>query len=896
MRFFLHLMVFGMTAAIFGGLAVMLFIQYYSRDLPNFDQLENYNPPHLTRLYSADGKILEEYATETRLFVPITSIPLRLRQAFLAAEDRNFYEHSGIDFQGLARAAATNIMNMGRGRALVGGSTIAQQVVKNFLLSNEQTVDRKIKEAILAFRISSVFSKDKILELYLNEIYLGLSSYGVAAAALNYFNKSIDELTIEESALLAMLPKAPSQFNPRRNYTRAMERRNYVIDRMELEGFITEEEGDRAKQMPIILRERDDNEVTRAPSFAEEVRRQIIKAYGNDALYQGGLTVHTTLEPPYQAMAEKALARGIQIYDRRHGWRGPIKTVVPGKNWLKQLAEVPKPTGIAHHGWHLAMVLSTSAHDIKLGIDNGGRGYILQQGLEWVKTGKALERGDIILVERFDENGEQAKKEKEEAEKKKALAATTTIQEAPKVEEEKKKEEKEEEKDDGKTAYRYELRQIPTVDGALVAMDPHTGRVLAMVGGLGFRNAEYNRATQARRQPGSSFKPFIYLAALEKGMNATTTINDSPISLSQGAGLPAWSPQNYSNDFLGSIPLRVALEKSRNVPAVRVALMVGLDKVIEISQRFGVYEKLPKNFSVVLGSAETTLIRLVTGYAMIVNGGKRVQATLIDRIADRHGKLIYKRDRRGCPNCIQTEADAVSDTVPVLTDTREQVTDPISAYQLVSILEGVVQRGTATRAKVLGRPLAGKTGTTNNSIDSWFVGFSPDLVAGVFVGFDQPHTLGAKETGGSVALPAWVDFMTQALMDKPITPFRIPPGAKLVRMDAATGRPAGAGTPDNRIVYEAFKPDPTPSEAGEGASGGAGGYYPAADQGYDQPAIVPPGTYIAPPPSPDVYIPPPVDSGTPSMPTPSVAPNVAPAPPPTYQPRRSPTLGTGGLY
>lgn len=879
MKWLVNLMVFGLTCLVFGGLVVMMIIEYYTRDLPDFKQLENYAPPHLTRLYTTDGRILEEYATEMRLFVPISSIPLRLRQAFLSAEDRNFYEHSGIDFMGIGRAIFTNLINVGRGKSLVGGSTISQQVVKNFLLTSEQSLDRKVKEAILAFRISKVFSKDKVLELYLNEIYLGFNSYGVAAAALNYFNKSIDELTIEESAFLAMLPKAPSQVNPRRNYTRAVERRNYVIDRMREDGFITAEEANSAKQTPIILRERDETEYVSAPFFAEEVRRQIAKHYGTDALYQGGLTVHTTIVPEYQKMAEKALLKGIMMYDHRHGWRGPIARIPTTKAWLKQLNEVERPLGT--NIWKMAVVLAVTGSEAKIGLENGNRGYIKLEDIKWARkyisptalgpevasAADVLSHGDIILVERSDGVEEEAEKpDSKPAEK----AATDGSAEKP--EEAKPEAKKEELPDEGKKdapVHRYNLMQIPDVDGAIVVMDPHTGRVLAMVGGLGFRNIEFNRATQAKRQPGSSFKPFIYLAALERGMNATTVVSDGPLSLPQGAGLPAWSPQNYDHKYMGMTTLRVGLEKSRNVMAVRLSLMLGLDKVIDIAKRFGLYEELPKNYSIVLGSAETTLMRLVTGYAMFDNGGKRVRPVLVDRIADRHGKLIFRSDNRPCPGCKQQGDINPSDQVPVLVDTREQVTDPISAYQLVSILEGVVQRGTATKAKVLEKPLAGKTGTTNNSIDAWFIGFSPDLVAGSFIGFDQPHTLGGHETGGATALPIWIEFMKQALADKPSTPFRMPTGVKLVRVDRSTGRAAGSGVADDRVQFEALKPD-VQSEDGSGGIG-------------EQPAEVTEPEEGVPAYQPDVRQP------TSELPAP-----ITPTQP--YVPRQPSTVGTGGIY
>jgi penicillin-binding protein 1A len=825
MRIMLGLLVLGLTGLIFGCIALFFILHYYSQGLPDYTQLDKYEPPHVTRLYTADGRILEEYAKEKRVFVPISHIPKRLQQAFIAAEDQNFYHHPGIDITAIVRAAATNFSS--GGGSLVGGSTITQQVVKNFLLTREQSMERKIREAILAFRITKAFSKDKILELYLNEIYLGFGTYGVAAAALNYFNKSIDELDIEEAAFLAALPKAPAHYDPRRNYQRVKDRRDWVVSRMREDGYITAEESLKARQAPIVLRQRDETEFVVAPNFAEEVRREIAKRYGEDTLYKGGLAIHTTLDPKFQRYAEIALLDAIMMYEERHGYKGPLKVMEAVSDWQRELSAIPKPAGAGR--WKLAVVLKVEPAKAQIGLDDGTRGSILVGDTGWARPrvdnmpvgegisrmGQVVSPGDVILVEAKPAPDGNALKE--------AL---------------------------------YLLRQVPDADGGMMVMDPHTGRVLAMVGGTGFRNRDFNRATQARRQPGSAFKPFVYLSGLENGLSPSSIIVDGPVSLYQGAGLPLWTPKNYSNDYLGPTTLRIGVEKSRNAMTVRLAQMLGIDRVLELGKRFGIYdERTPRNFSIILGSAETKLVNMAGAYAMLVNGGKRVTPTMVERIQDRHGKLVFRADQRDCGGCqtpiVNPSAEDVkkdeppailpepSAEVPVIPDAREEVIDPLTAYQMVSILEGVVQRGTAQRAKVLGLSMGGKTGTTNDSRDVWFMGFTPDLVVGTYIGFDQPRSLGAKETGGSTALPAFIRFFEQAKADIQPKPFRIPPGIHLIKVNHDTGRYPGAGTPPGKIIFEAFKPGTSPDQRGylhfnkpenmvntqPYSSGGGGGYH-----------------------------------------------------------------------
>jgi penicillin-binding protein 1A len=778
-----------------GGVGAWGLISYFSRGLPDIDQLAQYNPPVTTRLYAADGRLVEEYAKERRIYVPITAMPRVLINAFLAAEDRNFYTHPGVDVFSILRAIVQNALNRfsDSDRGLIGASTITQQVAKNILLSRERTYQRKFKEAILAMRMTQAYSKDRILELYLNEIYLGSGSYGVAAAALNYFNKSIDELSVEEAALLAAMPKAPSAFDPRNHYARARERRDWVIGRMYEEGFITEGQAKTAVAEPIRLRSRGNLEMTSADFFAEEVRRALEKVYGHDALYSGGLTVMTTLDPHLQKLAEQALRQGLMAYDTRKGFHGRIAHIrLKEINWAEALAALEPPAGLGD--WQLAVVLGGSKEAYEIGLKEAVTGSIAYHTMEWathtpdgrsMNAANVLEPGDVVAVER--------------------------IPDVPRS---------------------YLLRQIPKVSGALVAMDPHTGRVLAMEGGYAYDKTQFNRATQARRQPGSAFKPFVYTAALENGFTPGTLINDEPIefemtgkpktALAPSSEDPAlteeikvWAPQNYSGNFYGPTTLRTGLEKSRNVMTVRLGLAMGVDKVVNIAKRFDINQNAEPNLSTVLGSSETTLLSLTNAYGMLVNGGKRIFPAMIERIQDRNGQTIYRRDTRVCDGCFfKSRKDLPEEfTPPVLVDDREEVTDSFTAYQMVSLMEGVVKRGTGVRAQVIGKPIGGKTGTTNESRDAWFVGFSPDLVAGVYVGFDTPMPLGKEETGASVALPIFVDFMQGALKDTPAIPFRIPSGMKLVKIDMKTGFLPSEETPENEILLEAFKPGTEPKIA-----------------------------------------------------------------------------------
>jgi len=825
-----------LLAAAAGGGAVFLF-WHFGRGLPDYHQLAHYEPPVTTRVYGGDGRLVAEYAKEKREFVPLAAIPERVVDAFLSAEDKAFYTHPGIDPMGILRAVVTNLRNFGKGdaRRPKGASTITQQVAKNFLLTNEVSYERKAKEAILALRIERAFTKDHILELYLNEIYLGMSAYGVAAAALEYFDKGLDEISVAEAAYLAALPKAPSNYNPKSHPQAAKERRDWVIGRMLEDGKISRAEYDAAIATPLVLKKRDEAEmIVGADYFAEDIRRDLAARYGENALYKGGLVVRSTVDAELQALASRVLRNGLMTYDRRHGWRGPVNRIPAGAGWQQRLAALPQPAGA--EPWVQAAVLSTTDQAAAIGFGDGTTATIPFAEIKWArpwlphqhygappkKPADVLQPGDVVLVERVAKG----------------------------------------EDNHPYPPGTFALRQIPKVEGALVAMDPHTGRVLAMVGGWSYSKSQFNRATQAMRQPGSSFKPYVYLTALEHGYTPSSLILDAPIALPQGPGLPMWRPKNYEDNFLGPTTLRLGIEKSRNLMTVRLAQAVGMPAVAETAVKFGVYDSLPNQLSYALGAGETTVLRQVTGYAQLVNGGKKVTPTLIDRIQDRQGRTIFTHDQRFCDGCWPVQF--TSSDMPRLPDTREQLADPVSTYQMVHIMEGVVERGTGRVAAAIGKPLAGKTGTSNESFDVWFVGFSPDLAVGVFVGFDEPQSLGDKETGGAVAAPMFRDFMQVALKDKPPTPFRVPPGVRMVRVDLVTGKAAGPG--DAKAIWEAFKSDDRLPSDDENVLEGQG------DPGFTFTPLTE-GAPVAPP---DGAIP--ADGTTPAVPAPAGASGPAPMP------------------
>ena len=774
LRFFGFLFAVGTIVFVVGVAAAAGLLWHYSKDLPDYSQLQDYEPPVMTRVHAADGSLLAEYANQRRLYLPIQAIPKLVTNAFIAAEDKNFYQHPGIDLYGIGRATMLYVENYGSSRRPQGASTITQQVAKNFLLTNELSFSRKIKEALLAMKIERAFSKERILELYLNEIYLGMGAYGVAAASLLYFDKSVHELSVAEAAYLAALPKAPNNYHPFRQRERALERRNYVLDRMAEDHYITAQEAEKAKKEPLKIATRPTGaHIFAAEYFAEEVRRYIYDNYTEKKLYEGGLSVRTTLDPKMQVLARKVLVDGFVNFDEQHGYRGAAQKIDLAGDWGAKLADIRALSDIAP--WRLAVVLEADDASARVGLQPGREpggalskeretGTIALEGVKWAKRGKTptkvsqvLSAGDVVYVEPL--GGGQ-----------------------------------------------FRLRQVPEVSGAIVAMDPQTGRVLAMAGGFSYDQSQFNRATQALRQPGSSFKPLVYAAALDNGYTPSTVVLDAPIEIDTGTGI--WAPENYTRKYYGPSTLRFGIEQSRNVMTVRLAQDVGMPLIGEYAKRFGVYDNLPPYLSFALGAGETTLLRMVGAYAMFDNGGRKIQPTLIDRIQDRYGHTIYKHDSRECQGC---DADKwANQNEPTLIDKRERVLDPMTAYQITSIMEGVVQRGTATVVKEVGKPIAGKTGTTNDEKDAWFIGFSPDLVVGVYLGYDKPRHLGRGMTGGVLAAPIVRDFMKVALADKPAVPFRVPPGIKLIRVDPKSGMRAGPG--DQRVILEAFKPGTAPPD------------------------------------------------------------------------------------
>jgi penicillin-binding protein 1A len=747
-------------------LGVVGFLIATLQGLPSLEQLQHYQPPVTSRVHAGDGALVAEFAREQRVFVPIQRMPDNVKNAFIAAEDQHFFEHSGLDYSGLARAMLTNVANVLRGRRLEGASTITQQVAGNMLTGRERNLYRKVREAVLAQRIERALDKERILELYLNQIYLGNRAFGVGAAALNYFDKPLDELTLGEAAFLAVLPKGPSNYDPRtaRGLERALERRDYVLNRMVERGYITREQAQAAHNERLVTHDRlSGDQYVAASHFVEEVRRQVQSQYGEQALYDGGLSIRSTLNTRLQLIGARVLRAGLEDYDRRHAWRGPVGAGDPSGDIRQQLQQAPAVPTLSN--WVRAMVTSTQG-GVSLADENGARGRLLDADVQWVQqwsrggqSQRALRRGSIVYAVR------------------------------------------------GANA-RYTLKQVPELQGALVAMDPHTGRVLAMIGGYSFNEVGgLNRATQAQRQPGSSFKPIVYAAALDYGLTPATLVDDGPLSVEAGDG-SQWSPENYEHDWLGPTTLRRGLELSRNAMTARVAYELGPDRVLQYGQRLGV---LGQNqiavLSLALGAGETTLLRMATAYGMFVNGGHWIQPVVIDRIQDRTGHSIFRRDQRPCPDC---NAEWHGQAPPILQDTRRQVLDPVTAYQIVSMAQGVVERGTAaTSVGSLGIPLAGKTGTTSDFKDAWFIGFSPDLVVGVWTGFDRPRNMGEGESGGHVAAPIFASFMREALRDVAPTPFRIPSGVRLVRIDYLTGLLPGTST--TQTILEAFRPGTEPT-------------------------------------------------------------------------------------
>tara|TARA_A100001011_G_scaffold349840_1_gene388712 strand:+ start:467 stop:2821 length:2355 start_codon:yes stop_codon:yes gene_type:complete len=726
---------------------------YFSAGLPDYKKLSNYQPPISSRVYSDDGKLIAEYSLEKRLFIPYESIPNKIVNSFLSAEDKNFFKHPGIDAKGIIRATIKNIKNITGNKRLEGASTITQQVAKNFLLTNEVSLKRKVKEAILAFRIERAYSKERILELYLNQIYLGEGTYGIAAASLEYFDKAVEDLSYEEAALLAALPKAPSKFNPYKYPKEAKFRRNLVLKNLLENKFISKDKFKEFKANEIKLKKRKIEIINEANSYTEEVRRMIKEKYGFKKLYSEGLSIKSPLNINYQIYALESLRDGIESYDRRHGWRGAITNRLSNKNWKKDIKNIKLDPTLK---WKIAEIIELNENDISFKlIDSKISGKLFSKNFKWAfkkDFKKEFKIGDLIYI----------KKEKDGV---------------------------------------WNLKQYPKINGGIVAIDPFTGDVKALVGGFNFKSSEFNRVTQAKRQPGSAFKPFVYAAALENGFAPNTIVLDAPYIAEQGIGLKNWKPENYGKKFYGPSTLRKGIEYSRNLMTVRIAENLGLDKVLDLSSKLEIYDDIPELLSVSLGSAETTLMNLTSAYASFLNGGRKITPTLVNRIQDRRGKTIYKAENSKCYGCDKFLKE--SDEFPVIKLQDDQVLSKETAYQITSILEGVVRRGTGKKLRDLGVPLGGKTGTTNNNYDAWFIGFSSNLLVGVYVGFDTPKSLGKYETGSKAALPIFKNFIKKALYKEEFRNFDIPEGIFFAPLNYDTGRKTSFV--DKKLVIEALK-------------------------------------------------------------------------------------------
>jgi penicillin-binding protein 1A len=867
---------------IFVAGVVALTIAHFSRDLPDQQQLLSYQPATGTHVYAGDGSLMGEFAAENRILVPFKDIPPNVIHAFLAAEDRDFYSHNGVNPWAIARAALTDVVRYGHGQRPLGASTITQQLVRHFLLTNEVSVSRKIKEALLAYRIENQFSKDRILEIYLNEIYLGAGAYGVAAAADTYFAKPLNQLTLAQVAYLAALPKAPNNYDPRRHLDAAKARRDWVLDGMAEEGWITTAEAQAAKAQPLdaMSRPQQQSEPPGAGYFLEEVRRQLIERYGEKTVYEGGLTVRTSYVPVYQTMAEKAFRDGLIEYDRRHGWRGPVEhlgTVQAALSALYSIADQP-----AMLGWKLAAVTSVDNLGANIELKGGTAGRIPLDELRWARRTprEAVQPGDIVLVEPLGAAAPQPVV---------FQAGGRRMAASP--------------------ALLYGLRQVPDVSGGFMAMDPKTGRVFAIVGGWDYHESQFDRATQAKRQPGSSIKPFVYITALQAdfGYTPSSIIEDAPISLPQGPGMPMWTPANYEDNFVGPTTLRQALVHSRNLATARLASFIGLPAIQKTVEQFNIMNKMPLYYSMALGAGDTTLFRMVSAYGMLDNGGRWLNTSLIDMVQDANGRILYQKGMADCAACFVAAGPQLApDNDPTYTiagkanpsliwlkgasyadhpllykpTKPDPLIDPIADEQIVSMMQGVVQQGTGIKVAAVGKPLAGKTGTTSDWFDGWFVGFSPDLVAGAFVGFDTPRTLGNGETGGNVAAPIFRDFMADALKDQPAVPFPENAGAEMVLVNSISGQPTVAG--DKDAILEPFRPGTGPNQAHYNSQQIAAGY-PSSQEAADAvDGETPYNPYAA---SPNPV------AGSPMFPVNARIPAGTAVPPP---PRIM--SGTGGLY
>ncbi|WP_108835696.1 penicillin-binding protein 1A [Tateyamaria sp. Alg231-49] len=754
------------------ALSVGAVLWIYGRDLPSHESLAQYQPATISRIYSGEGRIIDEFAQERRLFAPADAIPPMIKQAFISAEDKNFYTHEGYDLRGIGAAAYDAVRT--KGADVRGASTITQQVMKNFLLSGDRQAERKIKEIILAARVEGALSKEKILELYLNEIFLGQNSYGVAAASQTYFNKNLDELAPHEAAFLASLPKAPSDYHPVRRKDRLLARRNFVLKEMMENGFISGATYDEERAKPLRSVQNGDfdsfkGELPPRDYFTDEIRRQLSEDFGEGEFFTGGYTVRATIDAEMQPIAAKALRTQLETYDRGRGrWRGTGEKIEADQleNWAEALSNLRVARDIDLNGvWRPAVVLEVGEQQLRLGIEGWSEGQpepvVPREDIKWISGNFVdnFEVGDVVHVRAMTE-------------------------------------------DDGGAFIRWSLRQVPEAQGGFVAMDVDTGRVIAMQGGFSYQHSVFNRATQAKRQPGSSFKPFVYAAALDSGYTPATIVVDAPIEINTPQGL--WRPRNSSNKFYGPTPLRTGIERSRNLMTIRLAEEVGMDTVASYAERFGVYDYMSPFLANSLGSEETTLYQMVSAYAMFANGGERVQPTLVDRVQDRFGRTVYRHDERGCNDCTQL-ASLDAGFGPRITSNRAQIMDPITAYQLTSMMQGVVERGTAARTVNLPVPIAGKTGTTNDAKDVWFVGFSSNIAAGCYIGYDQPRGLGRGASGGGMCGPVFQEFMTEAIKKYGGGEFEVPPGGYFIKIDRFTGARLSDDASGPNVVAEYFR-------------------------------------------------------------------------------------------
>jgi len=739
------------TISIAFMLVIISILWTYSNKLPDYKYLKGYKPPVSSKMYSGKGVLVSDFSSEKRIFVPFNAIPEKVINSFLSAEDKNFFKHPGVDAKGVIRAIKNNIYNVLKSKRLEGASTITQQVAKNFLLTNEVSIDRKIKEAILAFRIERSLSKERILELYLNQIYLGQGAYGIASASLRYFDKPISELNYSESALLAALPKAPSKYNPYKNKQLAKYRRNLVINNLLENSFITKDEHFFLIRSEIQLKKRKRIFLEDARYFVEDVRKNVVDKYGFDKVYKQGFNIKTPLNLDLQNIATKALRAGLINYDRRKGWRGPLINKKFNAKWKKGIEKFKLENSI---GWDIAIVKRIDKVEAIIETTDKHTGIIEYEDINWTRKSfnKLFKVGDVIYVKKKNEGN-------------------------------------------------YSLKQLPKANGAIVVMDPYSGRVYAIAGGFSFKKSEFNRATQALRQPGSAFKPFVYALALENNFTPSTLILDAPIVLDQGGDLKMWKPENYGKKFYGPSTLRMGVEKSRNLMTVRVAQELGIDKIVNFSKKLNIYENPDELMSISLGSAETTLLKITSAYCSFVNGGKLINPILIDRIQDSEGNTIFNNEKRFCVNCDQISYKG--EQVPKIESNYDQIFSPQTAYQMTSILEGVIKRGTGKKLRKLNLELAGKTGTTNKNIDTWFIGFTSNLVIGAYVGHDNPKSLGRYETGSKTAMPIFKEFVQNAISNYEARPFKVAKNIKMMVVDVKTGKKADFGSKET--IIESFK-------------------------------------------------------------------------------------------